>query len=436
MKHIAVIDIGKTNAKLALVDLDSLSEICVLTRENRVLAAPPYPHFDAAGIWAFIKQGLRQFQADFGISGISITTHGATAALLTRDGLLAAPILDYEHTEIDQSRAEYNAIRPDFLDTGSPDLPMGLNLGAQLFWQLRTMPDLAQRIDCVVTYPQYWGYLLTGRRACDVTSLGCHTDLWVPAQNRFSDLPARLGLADKFAPCLSPADILGPLLPQLQSELGLGAVPVVCGIHDSNASLLPHLLGRAAPFSVVSTGTWVISMAVGGDPVSLDPKQDTLINVNALGAPVPSARFMGGRIHDQITQGHVGHATQQDADQVRETKLRLIQTADGDLVWSHPPPNPAQRQVALGYYLGERTAKCLSMIGAKGPTLVEGPFAANPWFLAMLASATQRIVHPSASRTGTAIGAAMLFRKTPIAANQPVILPDPTLIDYARLSQS
>ena len=40
--------------------------------------------------------------------------------------------------------------------------------------------------------------------------------------------------------------------------------PVLTGIHDSNASLLPHLIDRKPPFAVVSTGTWVIAMAIGG----------------------------------------------------------------------------------------------------------------------------------------------------------------------------
>jgi hypothetical protein len=48
-------------------------------------------------------------------------------------------------------------------------------------------------------------------------------------------------------------------------------MPVFPGLHDSNASLLPHLLSDRLPFTVVSTGTWVVSMAVGGRKVALDP---------------------------------------------------------------------------------------------------------------------------------------------------------------------
>ena len=40
VRQVAVIDIGKTNAKLALVNTGTLAEIEVLTRPNRVLPGP------------------------------------------------------------------------------------------------------------------------------------------------------------------------------------------------------------------------------------------------------------------------------------------------------------------------------------------------------------------------------------------------------------
>ena len=56
------------------------------------------------------------------------------------------------------------------------------------------------------------------------------------------------------------------ITPEVAQATGLDpATPVICGLHDSNASLLPHLLARRPPFTVLSTGTWVIVFAVGGD---------------------------------------------------------------------------------------------------------------------------------------------------------------------------
>ncbi|MEM7614279.1 MAG: FGGY family carbohydrate kinase, partial [Pseudomonadota bacterium] len=312
-QHVAVIDIGKTNVKLALVDLADLSEVAVLTRPNTVLPGPPWPHFDVQGHWAFLLDGLAKLQRAHGISAVSVTTHGASGALIGADGTLAAPVLDYEHCGPEDLSAAYRAIRPPFTETGSPPLAMGLNLGAQLHWQFTVDPELRARTRTIVTYPQYWGLRLTGVAATDVTSLGCHTDLWMPYAGRFSPLVDRLGIAGKLAPPRAPWEILGPVLPEIATQTGLApATPVYCGLHDSNASLLPHLLGQEAPFSVVSTGTWVIAMSIGAARKALDPARDTLINVSALGDPVPSARFMGGREHDLAAGGPYPPPTDQD----------------------------------------------------------------------------------------------------------------------------
>lgn len=155
MTHIAVIDIGKTNAKLALVDGASLSEIAVVTRPNRPLPGPPWPHVDLEGHWQFFLTHLATFQRDHGVDAISVTTHGAAAVLLEADGHVAVPMLDYEHGGPDALADQYDALRPDFAQTGSPRLPVGLNLGAQLHWLLQGQPGLRDRLAHVVTYPQY-----------------------------------------------------------------------------------------------------------------------------------------------------------------------------------------------------------------------------------------------------------------------------------------
>lgn len=419
MTHIAVIDIGKTNAKLALVDLEARREIAVVTRPNTVLAGPPYPHFDTDGHWRFLLAGLRDFHAGYGVDAISVTTHGAAAALLAADGSLAAPVLDYEHDGPDELARDYNALRPGFDVTGSPRLPMGLNLGAQLHWQFATDPALRSRVAHIVTYPQYWGFRLTGEIATDVTSIGCHTDLWNPFAGCFSPLVDGLGIAGKLAPVRASGAVLGTVTPAVAAATGLSVTTrVAAGIHDSNASLLPHLVDRPAPFSVVSTGTWVICMAVGGDGRALDPARDTLVNVNAFGQPVPSARFMGGREYEILRREAGAAAGAADLEAVLAAGVRLLPAvqqgsgpfADWRAEWRPAEPDDEkQREVAIGHYLALMTAECLAMIGAKGPVLVEGPFGQNRWFTDMLAAATGRAVVTSPSQTGTAIGAALLF---------------------------
>jgi sugar (pentulose or hexulose) kinase len=439
MRRVAVIDIGKTNVKLAVVDPAAGAELTVETAPNAVRPGPPWPHFDTAAQWAFLAAALRRAGP---VEGIAVTTHGACAALLQADGTLAAPVLDYEHAGPDDLRAEYEAIRPPFAETGSPALPRGLNLGAQLHWQLRQDPALPSRVAQVVTWPQYWGFRLTGQMASDVCSLGCHTDLWNPWAGTWSALPARLGLGGRMAPARRPAEVLGILTAAAQAETGLGPVPVLCGIHDSNASLLPHLVTRAPPFAVVSTGTWVIAMAVGGAPVAPDPRRDTLINVDAFGRPTPSARFMGGRERDLLLgPGHPA-ASAEDLARIAAQGLMLWPGKVTDCGpfpglaarWSAEPGTAQDRAAAVDACLALVTATCLQMTGAAGPSLVEGPFAANPVYLSMLAAATGRPAIASPARTGTALGAARLFdtaaRPTAAAAMR-AARSDPALAAYA-----
>ena len=421
MSHVAVIDIGKTNAKLALVDPDTLSEIIVVTRPNVVLASPPWPHFDVEGHWAFLLNALAQFQASHGIDAISITTHGACVALLDENGALAAPILDYEHDGPDTLAADYDALRPPFSETGSPRLAGGLNIGAQLHWLFAQDPELRDRTRTIVTYPQYWGHRLTGVAASDVCSLGCHTDLWNPYEGRFSGLVETLGIAGQMAVPRSPSDVLGPILPAIAARTGLDPdVPVHCGIHDSNASLLPHLLRHKPPFTVVSTGTWVIAMSVGGSAISLDPAQDTLVNVDAFGNTVRSARFMGGREHDRATDGPYPEPTEADIAAVLDSQIMLMPSmASGTgpflgrtSCWygGEPAIGTGTRGAAVAFYLALVTARCLSLIGHAGPVIVEGPFSQNRTYRRMLSRATGCEVIAMGGATGTSQGAALLAK--------------------------
>lgn len=426
LRHVAVIDIGKTNAKLALVDMQSLSEIAVQKMPNQVLQDGPFPHFDVEGLWRFILEGLAEHQRNHGVDAISVTTHGACAALLDATGNLVFPVLDYEFDGYGKWAQLYNTQRPSFAETGSPRLPLGLNLGAQIFWQQKTFPETFARVSQILMYPQYWSHRLTGIAANEVTSLGCHTDLWSPKHNDFSSLVEKNDWRKLMAPLQPATKPLGFITRDVTMSTGLKPqTPVACGIHDSNASLVPHLLARPKPFSVISTGTWVISMAIGGKPPTLDEHRDTLININAFREPVPSARFMGGR-EFQIVMGSDGpDITAQDVSAVLNKGIFLLPSVvqgSGPFAARHSTwigsPTPAERAVAASFYIGLMTATCLDLIKADGEIIVEGPLSANANFLDMLSAATGR---PTATTeqasTGTTIGAALLLAPESLTKN-------------------
>jgi sugar (pentulose or hexulose) kinase len=73
-----------------------------------------------------------------------------------------------------------------------------------------------------------------------------------------------------------------------------------------------------------------------------------------------------------------------------------------------------QRYAAACLYLALMTAACLDLIGARGPTIVEGPFALNETYLSLLATLTLRDVMALPGSTGTSQGAALLTGITPV----------------------
>jgi sugar (pentulose or hexulose) kinase len=427
LSTVAVIDIGKTNAKVALIAAEDGTELALRKAATAVRADGPYPHFDVARSWNFITAALSELNREAPIDAISVTAHGSAGAFIDAgsagDGLVL-PILDYEFAGPDELTAEYDAARPPFSETLSPRLPAGLNLGAQIFWQEKRFSDRLDPATQYVNYPQYWAWRLSGVAATEMCSMGAHSDMFNPRSRVWSSMVHELDWTRFLAPLRSAFDRLGPVRPELARKLGLAeATPVLCGIHDSSASLLPYLKERTAPFVVVSTGTWVILFAVGGDIAKLDPTRDTLANVSALGDPVPCARFMGGREFERLTDGSAAQPAVADLDRVLVQQIMALPTFVPGVGpfpkskgrWAGDPAtlSAGERHAAASLYLALVTAESIRCADGSGPVIVEGPFARNGVFCSALAAIGGHQVEPSETSTGTTLGAALLATGQP-----------------------
>ena len=131
------------------------------------------------------------------------------------------PVLDYEFEMPAGQEAHYAGQRPPYSATCSPRLPAGLNLGRQLAWQAQAFPEQFGRARHILMYPQYWAWRLSGVAASEVTSLGCHTDLWQPARQQYSSLVERMGWSDLFPPLQPAWAPLGFLKAELARLTGL-----------------------------------------------------------------------------------------------------------------------------------------------------------------------------------------------------------------------
>ena len=122
--NIAILDIGKTHAKVILFDANKMEELVMYQIKNNILNDDIYPHYDVESLKKFFIKSLQQI-ASFDVTSIFTSTHGACVALMSK-GTLALPVLDYEFDGPDQYNDEYNEIRPKFDQTGSPRMDLGL----------------------------------------------------------------------------------------------------------------------------------------------------------------------------------------------------------------------------------------------------------------------------------------------------------------------
>jgi sugar (pentulose or hexulose) kinase len=436
MDAIAILDIGKTNAKVTLVAGGRV--IDQRRQHNEPYPAPPYLHLANDRIWDWALGQLADLGRAAKITDIVPVAHGASVAIIDEAGLVM-PMLDYQQ-EISDFDAEYEKLARDFAATASPRLPCGHNTGRQLLWLQRKFPETFARTRAIVGYAQYWSFLLSGVAASELTALGCHSDLWQPRAGDFSALVDKAGWRALMPPLRKAGDVLGPIRPEIAARTGLSPdCRIRCGIHDSNATFLRWRSCLVEPFTVASTGTWIILLAAGGVLPAAGEHLDCLGNVDALGNLVASARFMGGREYEAIRSDvaeEPGPPLQRLTEFLANPCFALPAFSDqggpfagaqGRFVDANGNDAiPWRRATLAALYASLMTDLALDLISASGPILLEGPFAANGTYVAALAALRPASeLRPSLDALGTSLGAAMLVDPDmPVEVPSAVARPD------------
>lgn len=424
-QHTLVIDIGKTHVKVHVLD-NHYESVFSKHIGNTVVQEGLYPSADVDGIWQFFQRAIKEATSKYEIDSLSVTTHGATAALIdssaTSGNGLVLPVLDYEFAGINELDGQYNAVRPAFDRSYSPSLPAGLNLGRQLYWLQKQYPEKFDSASHILMYPQYWVWRFTGYLTSEITSLGCHTDLWDLPADDFSSLVDAMNCRDKF-PALEPAwQCCGTVTADISESFGLSPdCKVYSGLHDSNASFLRYRLTQEnKPFTVISSGTWTILMASQVAVENLEPSKDMLANIDALGTPIACARFMGGREFGEICQQTGAQVTdvftQADIQAVIDNGIYALPNFSGgsgpfsDNKGEFVGDITAVKGIAVAtMYCALMVDYQLSLLAAQGDIYVEGAFLKNPLLCELINQLRQeQDVYLSMDDTGTVSGTAYL----------------------------
>jgi sugar (pentulose or hexulose) kinase len=302
-------------------------------------------------------------------------------------------------------------------------------------------------------YPQYWTWKLSGQLATEVTSLGCHTDLWNFKSNSPSSLLEALGLQHSLPPIKKAWMPIGTIKKSLAIELGLSEYCLVYpGLHDSNAGYVPILRKpkKDRP-TIVSTGTWSVIMDCQSDCNTLDTGRDMLVNIDAEGAPLATARYMGGRefglICERLNTDIATTFTDKDIADIISSETYILPS-----FCSGTGPYPKKRgHVIFGkgnrHINGKAAATIYSALmvnnilkrlnpSSAQDIIVEGSFAANSVLCSLLATLNpNRTVRTQKGGNGVTEGCFLLTQWNSRAheVENPIVTPYPseTFLSYA-----
>ncbi len=467
---VAVIDLGKTNKKVSLIDAHLRQVASASANFPAQISADGVLCEDIDGIWKWLQCQLAELYRAQPFHALSVTTHGATWAALDANGELALPVIAYEHALTD---AEQAALDTEFYlrcgpletlqdETGTCDLPLLINPAKAVLFAQHHYADAWPRVTNLVNYPQFWGQRLTGVIAHEPTYTANHSFLFA----------IRTGTASRAAKALNverllgldlkdPWARLGTLTPMLQKRLDLPALPVAVGIHDSNAALLPYLVKHATrDFVLNSTGTWCVAMHrvahIAYRPEELGQK--VIFNRDAFGRAQKVSFLMGGQDYG-LYHGLIGGAD--PAFDGARVDAALLATRDAVLPGAFPSQFPrcrggllADDQVITLDALKAGTAPVWFRDAARAHDLlnislalqtevalrrtditdrtaifVEGGFRNNPVFLAVLAALfpNNDVVLTNLAQA-TSAGAALLGHAL-LSDSTPAALADGIVID-------
>jgi sugar (pentulose or hexulose) kinase len=250
---ILIFDIGKTNKKVLLFNenLDVISTKSVELPET--IDEDGFPAEDIQLLTSFILNAFREVLADkrYKVRGVNFSAYGASLVYLDTKGKILTPLYNYlkpcPQQLLDNFYEQYGGQENFSRSAASPVLG-SLNSGMQLYRFKKEQPEKIKSLATVLHLPQYLASLVTGQFYSELTSIGCHTNLWDFDKNAYQQW-----LFDE-----QLEQYLPPITNKLYTSVQINELEIIVGtgLHDSSAALIPYKLEKKNRFLLLSTGTW------------------------------------------------------------------------------------------------------------------------------------------------------------------------------------
>jgi sugar (pentulose or hexulose) kinase len=422
--RIAVLDIGKTNLKL-LVASDDGWPLETLSIPNAANTSGPYLAYDLAGLEDWFLDALAKVSRRHTIGAVIATAHGCGAVLVGEDKPVL-PMMDYEAASPPAIDEAYARIAPAYREVFCGVGAGAMRLAKQLLWQESAFPAEFSRAKTYLTTAQFFAMRLGGRAASEISQLAAQGHIWDLRHHRPSSVMRERGWAH-LLPQRAPAGaLLGTVSETVAKRTGLAqSTEILCGVHDSNANLFRYKAAGMADATILSTGTWMIGFQRDLDLNKLDATRAMVLNVDVDGENVPSTLTMTGREYNLICKetGAADAAVLAALPTLLARGILALPSFIGDdglfpgaahrgRIIGPPPETPAEWQGLAVLYAAFSANRCLDALGSSKDIIIDGGFATNlPFARCLAALRRSQCVSVSRSRDGTALGAALLWRR-------------------------
>ena len=422
--RIGVLDIGKTNLKLLVASEDGWP-LETHSIPNAATTSGPYLAYDLARLEEWFLDALAEVSQRHAIGAVIATAHGCGAVLVDGDRPVL-PMVDYEAVCPPAIDEAYARIAPAYREVFCGIGAGAMRLAKQLLWQESAFPVEFARAKTYLTTAQFFAMRLGGRAASEISQLAAQGHIWDLVRHQPSSVMRERGWAHLLPQRVPAGAMLGTVSEAVVKRTGLArSTEVLCGVHDSNANLFRYKAAGMADASILSTGTWMIGFQRDLDPDKLDVTRAMVLNIDVDGENVPSTLTMTGREYELIRREKcaadaavlatlptlVARGTLAVPSFIGEDGLFPGAAHRGRVV-GPAPETPAEWQALAVLYAAFSANRCLDALGSSKRIIIDGGFAANlPFARCLAALRPSQRVFVSQSPDGTALGAALLWRR-------------------------
>ncbi len=226
---------------------------------NEPVRLPDGLHWDVLRLFAEVKRGLALCAEKHGRpASIGVNTWGVDFALLDREGTLLGNPYHYRDSRTEGMLEEaFQRVRREEIFERTGIQFMQVNALYQLLSMALARSPLLEAAETFLTMPDLFNYWLSDRTVCEFTN-ATTTQCYDPRAGGWAtSLLERLGIPSHFfAEVVSPGTVLGPLVPSVAEETGLGDVPVVAPACHDTASAVAAVPASEEDWAYISSGTW------------------------------------------------------------------------------------------------------------------------------------------------------------------------------------